>query len=47
MSLFEPGISSNFLIDYIKDNPNCPLEDILNDDDLLESLSLDNEILFS
>lgn len=45
-ALFEPGIS-NFLINYIKENPDCSLEDILDDDDLLDSLSYDNQILFS
>lgn len=38
--------STNFLIQYITDNPDCPLEDIINDDDLIDSLSYNDDILF-
>lgn len=46
MSFFESS-SSNFLINYIKENPDCPLDDIINDDELLETLKFNNEALFS
>ena len=47
MSFFEPKESANFLISYIKENPDCPLDDIINDDELLDSLKYNNEALFS
>jgi hypothetical protein len=47
MSYFEPSASSNFLINYIKENPDCPIDDIINDDELLDTLKYNNEALFS
>ena len=47
MSFFEPSASSNFLINYIKENPECPIDDIINDDELLDTLKYNNEALFS
>ena len=47
MSFFEPNASSNFLINYIKENPDCPIDDIINDDELLDTLKYNNEALFS
>jgi hypothetical protein len=47
MSFFEPSASSNFLINYIKENPDCPIDDIINDDELLDTLKYNNEALFS
>lgn len=47
MSMFaENNQSSNFLIEYIKQNPNCPLEDIINDDELLDILKYNDELIF-
>ena len=46
-SFFQPNPSTNFLISYIKDNPDCPLDDIINDDELLDSLKYNNVELFS
>lgn len=46
-SFFQPNPSANFLITYIKENPDCPLDDIINDDELLESLKYNNEVLFN
>ena len=47
MSFLEPSASSNFLINYIKENPDCPIDDIINDDELLDTLKYNNEALFS
>ena len=47
MSFFETSASSNFLINYIKENPDCPIDDIINDDELLDTLKYNNEALFS
>ena len=47
MSFFEPSSSADFLINYIKENPDCPLDDIINDDELLDSLKYNNEVLFT
>lgn len=38
--------SSNFLYQYISDNPECQLEEILNDDEILDLLPYNDEILF-
>ena len=46
-SFFDINPSSNFLINYIKENPDCPLDDIINDDDFLDTLKYNNEILYS
>ena len=43
----EQNESSNFLINYIKEDPDCPLEDIINDYEVLDVLKYNNEILFS
>jgi len=45
-SFFEPK-AVNFLISYIKENPNCPLDEVMNDDELLESVKCNNNILFA
>lgn len=42
----EDNKSSNFLIGYIKQNPNCPLEDVINDDELLDILNFNDELIF-
>ena len=47
MSFFEPNAAANFLINYIKENPDCPLDDIINDDELLDTLKYNNEALFT
>ena len=47
MSFFDPSASSNFLINYIKENPDCPIDDIINDDELLDTLKFNNETLYS
>ena len=47
MSFFEPKDSANFLINYIKENPDCPLDDIINDNELLDTLKYNNLVLFS
>lgn len=46
-SFFEPTASASFLISYIKENPECPLEDIINDDELIDTLKYNNEALFT
>ena len=46
-SFFEPSAPANFLISYIKENPDCPIDDIINDDELLDTLKYNNETLFS
>ncbi len=46
-SFFELSGPANFLITYIKENPDCPLDDIINDDELLDTLKYNNETLFS
>lgn len=46
-SFFDLGESANFLINYIKENPDCPLDDIINDDELLDILKTNNFTLFS
>ena len=43
-SFFQP---KNFLITYIKENPDCPLDDIMNDDEILDTLKYNNNILYS
>ena len=43
-SFFQPA---NFLINYIKENPDCPLDDIMNDDEILDTLKYNNDILFT
>jgi hypothetical protein len=40
-------MSVNYLSDYIKENPDCPIDDILNDDEILDELKLNNDILIS
>ncbi len=40
-------MSVNYLSDYIKENPDCPIDDILNDDEILDELKLNNDILMS
>ena len=46
-SFFELSGPANFLINYIKENPDCPLDDIINDDELLDILKTNNFTLFS
>ena len=46
-SFFEPAAPVNFLISYIKENPDCPIDDIINDDELLDTLKYNNETLFT
>ena len=36
-----------YLINYLLENPNCPLEDILNDNKILDELKLNDENFFS
>lgn len=40
-------MSTKVLIDYIKENPDCPIEDVLNDDELLEELKNNDDILYT
>ena len=47
MSFFDSSSSSNFLINYIKENPDCPLDDIINDDELIDTLKFNHETLYS
>ena len=47
MSFFEPIAPANFLINYIKENPDCPLDDIINDDELLDTLKYNNDALYT
>jgi len=39
--------TSGFLKQYIQENPDCPLDDIINDEDLLDELKLNDDIVFS
>ncbi len=39
--------SANFLITYIKENPDCPLDDIINDDEFLDTLKTNNLTLLN
>jgi hypothetical protein len=36
-----------YLSNYLTENPNCPLDNILNDDELLEELKKRNETLIT
>ena len=45
-SFFDLKPESNFLINYIKENRECPLEDIINDDEFLDVLKYDNNTVF-
>jgi len=45
-SLYGIKPESNFLINYIKENPDCPLDDIINDDEFLDILNYNNNIVF-
>ena len=36
-----------YLSNYLTENPNCPLDDILHDDELLEELKMRNETIIS
>ena len=36
-----------YLSNYLTENPNCPLDNILNDDELLEELKKRNETLLT
>ena len=36
-----------YLTNYLLENPNCPLEDILNDNQILDELKLNDENFFS
>jgi hypothetical protein len=44
-SFFSTNLESNFLINYIKENPDCPLDEIINDDDFLDTLKYNNDTL--
>ena len=35
--------NSGFLLQYITENPDCPLEDVLNDEELLEEIKLNHD----
>ena len=36
-----------YLSNYLTENPNCPIDNILNDDELLEELKKRNETLIT
>ena len=39
-------ITDKILINYIKENPECPLEDIINDDEFLDLLKYNNNTVY-
>ena len=45
-SFFDVKPESNFLINYIKENEDCPLDDIINDDEFLDLLKYNNEDVY-
>ena len=45
-SFFDIKPESNFLINYIKENPDCPLDDIINDDEFLDLLKCNNNTVY-
>ena len=45
-SFYDIKPESNFLINYIKENPDCPFDDIINDDEFLDILNYNNNIVF-
>ena len=48
MSLFfDIKPESNFLINYIKENPDCALDEIINDEEFLDLLKYNNNVLYS
>ena len=46
-SFFDIKPESNFLINYIKENPDCPLDEIINDDEFLDVLKYNNNIVYT
>ena len=46
-SFFDIKPEANFLINYIKDNPDSPLDDIINDDEFLDVLNYNNNNVYS
>ena len=45
-SFFDVKPESNFLINYIKENEDCPLDDIINDDEFLDLLQYNNDTVY-
>jgi len=46
-SFFDVKPEANFLINYIKENPDSPLDDIINDDEFLDVLNYNNNNVYS
>lgn len=46
-SFFDIKPEANFLINYIKENPDSPLDDIINDDEFLDVLNYNNNNVYS
>ena len=46
-SFFDIKPEANFLINYIKENPDSPLDNIINDDEFLDVLKYNNNNVYS